>query len=149
MKHRRCIFLADGFYEWRREGQVKQPFLFRMRSREPMPIAGLWETYADPDGGEMDTAAIITTEANGIMSSIHHRMPVILGKTGIERWLATGVYSVREAMAEARACPDEWLDCIPVSPRLNNAAIDEASLQQEIELKETTKERLPLQGSLF
>lgn len=149
VKHRRCIFLADGFYEWRREGQAKQPFLFRMRSREPMPIAGLWETYADPDGGEMDTAAIITTEANGLMSSIHHRMPVILGKSSIESWLSTGVYSVREAMAEARACPDEWLDCIPVSTRLNNANIDDENLQQEIDLKEVMRKELPVQGSLF
>lgn len=152
IRHRRCIFLADGFYEWRRAGAVKQPFLFRMRSRKPVPMAGLWETYADPNGGEIDTAAIVTTDANGLMSSIHDRMPAILGEKGIERWLAAGVYSVREALAEAKPCPDDWLDMVPVSPRLNSARFDDENLQEVVTLEEKQsgyEDTGPAQGNLF
>lgn len=152
IRHRRCIFLADGFYEWQRVGNVKQPFLFRMRSGGPLPMAGLWETYADPDGGEIDTCATITTAANGLMSAIHDRMPVVLDEQGIERWLMTGVYSVKEAMAAAKPCPDDWLDMIPVSTRVNSAREDDAGLQEEVVLAEKSvrkKESEPRQGSLF
>ena len=59
-KRRRCIFLADGFYEWHRQGREKAPFLIRRKDRQPLPMAGLWETYSDASGGEIDTAAIVT-----------------------------------------------------------------------------------------
>ena len=85
LKRRRCIFLADGFYEWQRHGREKTPFLIRPRNRGPMPLAGLWETYSSPDGGEIDTAAIVTTDANGTLSAVHDRMPVILSTDDIAR----------------------------------------------------------------
>ncbi|WP_043540209.1 SOS response-associated peptidase [Salinarimonas rosea] len=126
MKRRRCVFLADGFYEWRREGRVKAPWLIRMASGGPMPMAGLWETYADPSGGEIDTAAIVTTDANGTLSAIHHRMPVILSLEDVPRWLDGAGTSDVEARALARPCPDAWIDMVPVSPRVNKVANDDA-----------------------
>ncbi|MEN3930251.1 SOS response-associated peptidase [Microvirga sp. W0021] len=153
IRHRRCIFMADAFYEWKRTGNDKQPFMFRMKSGGPLPMAGLWETYADPDGGEIDTVAVVTTNANGLMAPIHDRMPVILGEEGIKRWLATGVYSVKEALAEAKACPDDWLNMTPVSKRINSAREDDADLQVPVELKKELlgpkKNEGPVQGSLF
>src|SRR5258707_7389795 len=64
MKRRRCLFPADGFYEWRVEGRGRRPFFIRLKSGEPMALAGLWETWMGPNGEEMETAAIITTRAN-------------------------------------------------------------------------------------
>ncbi|GGK24295.1 SOS response-associated peptidase [Salinarimonas ramus] len=127
MKRRRCIFLADGFYEWRREGKTKAPYLIRMASGGPMPMAGLWETYSDATGGEIDTAAIVTTSANGTLAAIHDRMPAILGEEGVRRWLDVEGTSDAEARALARPCPDAWLTMHPVSPRVNKVANDDPS----------------------
>lgn len=161
IRHRRCIFLADGFYEWQREGNAKKPYLFRLKSREPLPLAGLWETYASPDGGEIDTAAIVTTAANPFMAQIHTRMPVILDQEGIEKWLAVGRTTTREALALTKPCADDWLDMVTVSPRLNDARQDDAALQEEVPQEKTlspletgkrpgaTRKSSPDQGSLF
>lgn len=156
IRYRRCIFLADGFYEWRRGASPKQPFLVRMRSREPMPMAGLWETYSDPDGGEIDTAAIVTTAANPAMSAIHERMPAILDQAGVEKWLSISNCPVGDALEVARPCPESWLDMIPVSTRLNNAREDDAELQTEVPpleeksgLVRKATAKNPAQGSLF
>ena len=89
LKRRRCLVIADGFYEWRKisERGPKQPYLIRRIDREPMGFAGLYETYMDPTGGEIDTACIITTHANGLMSHVHDRMPVILAQQDFSPWL--------------------------------------------------------------
>ncbi|HZH09442.1 MAG TPA: SOS response-associated peptidase [Microvirga sp.] len=161
LKRRRCIFLADGFYEWRREGREKTPFLIRPRSRKPLPLAGLWETYSSPDGSEIDTAAIVTTDANGAMSAVHDRMPVILSEESIAAWL-----DVRDERANVmnlvRPCPDDWLDVVPVSSRVNKVENDDASLMEPLAHPEPApvrqskpKTKKPLssdeddQGSLF
>jgi putative SOS response-associated peptidase YedK len=141
LKRRRCIFLADGFYEWRRAGNEKAPFLIRQRDRGPMPLAGLWETYCDPDGGEIDTAAIVTTDANGTLSAIHDRMPVILSKAGIAAWLDVRTEDDTEAMKLVRPCPDEWLDMVPVSTRVNKVANDDPDLQVPLSAPQTAPVR--------
>jgi putative SOS response-associated peptidase YedK len=161
LKRRRCIFLADGFYEWRREGREKTPFLIRPRSRKPMPLAGLWETYSSPDGAEIDTAAIVTTDANGTLSAVHDRMPVILSDDDIAAWL-----DVRDERADVmrlvRPCPDDWLDMVPVSSRVNKVENDDPGLMESLSqpepapVKESKRQaKKPLssdedeQGSLF
>ena len=140
LKRRRCIFLADGFYEWRRNGREKTPFLIRTRSREPMPLAGLWETYHDPSGGEIDTAAIVTTDANGTLSGVHDRMPVILSPDDIEAWL-----DVRDERADVmrlvRPCPDDWLDVVPVSSRVNKVENDDPGLLEPLDKPEAAPVR--------
>jgi putative SOS response-associated peptidase YedK len=129
IKRRRCVFLADGFYEWRRLGKEKAPFLIRQRDHGPMPLAGLWETYSDPSGGEIDTAAIVTTDANGILSAIHDRMPVILSADDLPAWLDVGTEDDTAAMKLVRPCPEEWLEMVPVSTRVNKVANDDPDLQ--------------------
>src|SRR5262249_22360208 len=75
---RRCLVLADGFYEWARDGGSKQPVRITMADREPFAFAGLWDRWARPDGTELRSFAIITTEPNELLSVVHNRMPVIL-----------------------------------------------------------------------
>ncbi|MFD0937640.1 SOS response-associated peptidase, partial [Methylobacterium trifolii] len=96
LRHRRCVFLADGFYEWRREGRgrqaVRTPFMIRRADGAPMALAGLWEPWLGADGSEIDTAAIVTTGANGTLSAVHDRMPAILSPEQVAPWLdARGV----------------------------------------------------------
>lgn len=162
LKRRRCIFLADGFYEWRRHGREKVPFLIRPASRKPMPLAGLWETYSDPDGGEIDTAAVVTTDANGALSGIHDRMPVILSEKDMGTWLDVSDETTEKAMRLVRPCPDEWLEVVPVSSRVNKVENDDPGLMEPLAQPEAKpamepkrKAKKPLssdeddQGSLF
>ena len=78
-RHRRALIPADGFYEWqKRSDGSRQPWLFRPRSREPFWLGGLWERWIGADGGELDTAVILTTVPNDLLRRVHDRMPVVI-----------------------------------------------------------------------
>lgn len=152
MKRRRCIMLADGFYEWRRIGREKTPFLARMADRGPMPLAGLWETWTGPNGEEVDGAAIVTTAANGIVAAIHDRMPVILAMDDVGRWLDCANHSDKEAASLIRPCPEVWLDLVRVGPRVNSVGPDDPSLQEPVARADAASPKPPeggAQGVLF
>ncbi len=109
-----------------------------------MPLAGLWETYSDPQGGEIDTAAIVTTDANGTLSAIHDRMPVILPRDAIGDWLDVAAVGDEAAMRLVRPCADERLTMVPVSTRVNKVENDDPSLQDPLpapEAKPVTETR--------
>ncbi|MGA3208626.1 MAG: SOS response-associated peptidase [Syntrophales bacterium] len=84
---RRCLIIADGFYEWKKEG-TKNPLYFHMRSKEPFGLAGLYETWTSPDKKELKSCTIITTEANELIAPIHDRMPVIVPKKQEHIWIS-------------------------------------------------------------
>ena len=86
-RRRRCLIVADGFYEWKREGKKKMPMLITAGSDRLFAFAGLWETWKQPDDSWLLTCAIITTSANDFMTSIHDRMPVILPRESEDLWL--------------------------------------------------------------
>ncbi len=86
-KKRRCLIVADGFYEWQKRGGAKIPLYIRLKSGEPFGFAGLYEYWTSPEGTSIGTCAIITTEANELMRPIHNRMPVILPKERHALWL--------------------------------------------------------------
>ncbi|GEO99405.1 DUF159 family protein [Methylobacterium haplocladii] len=136
LRHRRCVFLADGFYEWRREGMgkgaTKTPFLIRRADGAPMALAGLWETWSSADGSEVDTATIVTCGANGTLSAIHERMPAILSPEAIGGWLDTVGNEPRDVIGLCRPCPDDWLTMVQVGDRVNNARNDDAGLVEPV-----------------
>ena len=90
-ERRRCLIPADGFYEWRRQGEVKPvPFFVQRADGAPMAFAGLWASWRDrndPEGPPLRTCTIITTDANDAVAPIHDRMPVVLDRSDWERWL--------------------------------------------------------------
>jgi putative SOS response-associated peptidase YedK len=87
-KKRRCLVLADGYYEWHTEGKEKQPFLFELDGGKPFALAGLWEWWGGPDGkSPVETCSLITAEANELCAEVHDRMPVILAATSYDKWL--------------------------------------------------------------
>ena len=88
VRKRRCLILANGFYEWKREEKGKTPYYIELSSNRPAAFAGLWEQWQGPEGGALKTFAVITTEANALMAPIHNRMPVILPPETFARWLA-------------------------------------------------------------
>jgi putative SOS response-associated peptidase YedK len=134
LKRRRCLVIADGFYEWRRgsEKGPKQPYLIRPVNREPMGFAGLYETWSDPSGGEIDTACIITVGANKLMSRIHDRMPAILPRAAFSTWLDVDDVRPAEAAALLKPAPEEALEFVPVGMGVNRAGNDEAGLQAAV-----------------
>ena len=112
-RKRRCLVLADGYYEWQRSGEIKVPWFISRRNDEPMAFAGLWESWNDPQSDSpLETVTIVTTEANRFLEQLHHRMPVILDPDLAQSWLEPGS-PVPETAPELRA----W----PVDRRVNNA----------------------------
>ena len=123
-KHRRCIVLADGFYEWHREGDVKTPYFISLASGEPFALAGLWEDWQDKNSGEsLQTTTLITIAANDFMQPLHHRMPVILQPETADEWLSGHNDYLQEA-AERTPSLQAW----PVNRRVNNARNQGAEL---------------------
>ena len=89
-KSRRCLILADGFYEWKKEGKQKQPYYISRRDDQPFCLAGLWESWRDKSAESpetFETCTILTTDANAIMQPLHDRMPVILQENQFDFWL--------------------------------------------------------------
>ncbi len=85
VKRRRCLIPADGFYEWRKEGGVKQPYCIQRDGL--FAFAGIWETACDPDGGEIDTMAILTIASGADLRSLHAREPVVIAPKDFSIWL--------------------------------------------------------------
>lgn len=116
-RKRRCLILADGFYEWRKEADGKTPYFISLASGEPFAFAGLWEDWHAKDSDDsLQSTAIITTAANDFMNQLHHRMPVVLQQDAADRWLA-GDDEVLADAGEASPAFRAW----PVDRRVNNA----------------------------
>jgi putative SOS response-associated peptidase YedK len=94
----RCLIPADGFYEWKGEGNNRHPYLFTMKDRKAFTFAGLWGTWNDQKGDVLNTCTIITTEPNELVSAYHDRMPVILGAEDRWNWLQIGTTVELKAM---------------------------------------------------
>ena len=140
MKRRRCLFPADGFYEWERGAERKQPWFVRLKSGIPMAFAGLWESWMGPNGEEMETAAIITTAASPSIAHIHDRMPVIVAPEAFDFWLDPNVDGEMAAAMIAPA-PDALLEAYPVSRAVNRTANDSAALLEPLRAPEVMEEK--------
>lgn len=133
MRHRRVLIPASGFYEWRKgggKGARSQPFWVQPRGGGIIAFAGLMETYADPGGSELDTAAILTTSANPTLSDIHERMPVVIQAPDFARWLDCRTWEPRDVAGLLAPAPDGFFEAIPISDEVNAVANDNAGLQQ-------------------
>jgi putative SOS response-associated peptidase YedK len=124
MKYRRCLIPADGFYEWQKAGSARHPFFIRACNGVPFAFAALWETWADKDGGEIDTVAIVTTSANRTLAPIHDRMPVVVPPELFEAWLDCDRVDAKQAAALVGRAPDEFFDAYEITPRVNSVKND-------------------------
>lgn len=123
-RRRRCLVLADGFYEWQRLERRKQPFYIRMRDSSPFAFAGLWEHWKGPDGTGIDSCTLLTTDPNDLLRPLHHRMPVILDPQDYDLWLDPGIQESERLQPLLRPYASEELMAFPVSTRVNNPAYD-------------------------
>ena len=120
-RKRRCLVLADGFYEWQRAGSVRKPMRIIMESGEPFAFAGLWAMWRDSEGNRIPSCTVITTEANDLLRPIHHRMPVILPREMEEFWLDRDVQDVAVLENALTAYPSELMQTYQVSTLVNSA----------------------------
>lgn len=133
-KSRRCLILADGYYEWLREGKSKQPYLYEVNEGKPFAIAGLWEMWRGPTGDDapLQTCSVITTEANRLAGQVHDRMPVILHPADYEAWLqpTTEPATLKRLLAPFEA---DAMTARPVSQYVNNARHEGAECVAAVE----------------
>ncbi len=121
---RRCLVLSDGFYEWRKEGKRKAPMRIRLKTGEPFGFAGLWDSWRKPDGSDLQTFTIITTEANELLKPIHDRMPVILLKEAEQQWLGFDVKDTSELLSLLKPYPSDLMEAYDVSLLVNSPRND-------------------------
>ncbi len=119
-RRRRCLVPADGYYEWRREGTRKQPYLFRLQELRPFAIAGLWSRWQpDPEAPTLLTCALVTTAANAVASAVHDRMPLVIEPRDYAAWLDRST-DLSRVLALLSPLPDSELVGFPVSTLVNS-----------------------------
>ncbi|HPC82022.1 MAG TPA: SOS response-associated peptidase [Thermoanaerobaculaceae bacterium] len=123
LRARRCLVVADGFYEWQPTAGRKQPWYFQLSDGRPFALAGLWERWQAPGIDPLESCAIVTTEANELVAPVHGRMPAILSPEGSARWLAGG--PAGELRALLVPFPSEKMRAHPVSLRVNSPVVDD------------------------
>ena len=132
--NRRCLIPADGFYEWQGSGKAKQPYCFEVNGGELFAFAGLWDRWKDPSGQWIKSCSILTTTPNAVTSSVHDRMPVILGPDSYDLWLDPGMTNVETVSEMLKPYDARHTRCYPVSPRVNHVANDDAECSTPVEL---------------
>lgn len=124
LKKHRCVVVADGYYEWKTEGKVKQPFWIHPADGGVIAMAGLWETNRRATGQPVKSCTIITTSANEKLVELHDRMPVVLSGEAVASWLdpRLAINDAKELLAPAA---DGLLESAAVDRRVNNARVDD------------------------
>ena len=118
---RRCLILADGFYEWKKpatKGATSQPYYFFLEDKKPFALAGIWEIWHAPDGGELWSAAIITCDANDVVAPVHERMPVVFDKDQMFDWLQDRPQ--KELVQMMQPYPEEKMNSYMVGKAVNS-----------------------------
>jgi putative SOS response-associated peptidase YedK len=124
-RRRRCLVLADGFFEWKKQGGKKEPYYLRLRDGGPFAFAGLWDRWRDPQDQRVETCTILTTAANELVRPLHDRMPVILDPVGYARWLDPGLNDPKALQPLLHPFAAEQMIAYPVSRLVNNPRHDD------------------------
>lgn len=134
-RQRRCLVLADGFYEWQQQEskKQKQPFYFRLSDERPFAFAGLWERWEDATGEEIESCTLLTTEPNELMRPIHNRMPVILDQKDYDLWLDPEVKKSELLQPLLRSYSTEEMTAYPVSKAVNKPSNDSTECIERVE----------------
>jgi putative SOS response-associated peptidase YedK len=131
---RRCLIPADGFFEWKGDGKKKQPYYIFQPDHPLFCFAGLWETWKDDNGQEVDTCAIVTTQANDMLRPLHERMPVIVPSEMFDHWMDVSKRE-RDFQELFRPLPNDALRMYPVSTLVNGSKVDSPDCIREVALE--------------
>ncbi len=116
----RCLVVADGFYEWKKEGMTKRPYYIRLKSGQPIGFAGLYNIWRSPEGEEICTSTIVTTDANEMVRPLHDRMPVITPPGKYDLWLDPTVSDKDVLASILKPYPSEEMELYPVTQKMNS-----------------------------
>ncbi|MBT3327123.1 MAG: SOS response-associated peptidase [Gemmatimonadales bacterium] len=130
---RRCLVPADGFYEWRRDGDAKVPHWFHPSSASPVAFGGIWESWSRPDQEPKHTFAILTTAANEDVRGVHDRMPLVISPRAFSVWLDRNAQAA-EVQSLLRSAPDGTFDVHPVTDRVNRPSENDVGLTEPTKL---------------
>jgi len=119
-RKQRCLILADGFYEWKKEASKKTPYYIRLKTTQPFGFAGLWERWQKSPGEFIHSCTIITTDANELVKPIHQRMPVILDNENYQVWLDPDEQAPDRLQHLLKPYPTEMMEAFPVSTVVNS-----------------------------
>lgn len=133
-KYRRCLVVADGFYEWKKnDDKSKTPMYIRLKEGDLFGLAGLWERWTDPETGELlTTCTIITGHPNELIKPLHHRMAVILPREHHDLWLDKHVQVTRDLQPLLQPYPADKMMVYPVSTKVNNVRNDDPELIEPV-----------------
>jgi putative SOS response-associated peptidase YedK len=120
LRRRRCLVVADGFYEWQRSGRAKQPYFIHLRDDRPFAFAGLWDAWEGPDQALLETCTLLTTEANPIVRPIHDRMPVILPAESHTAWIDPTIEEPKRLTSLLVPYPADQMVAYPVGTLVNS-----------------------------
>jgi len=115
-----CLIVADGFYEWKRDGNLKIPVYIHLKDGKPFGLAGLFTSWISPDGDQIRTCIIITTGANELLKHVHHRMPVIIPKKDRDRWLDCTASNKTELLSMLIPYNSEKMETYNISSFVNS-----------------------------
>jgi putative SOS response-associated peptidase YedK len=134
-RQRRCLVVADGFYEWQQQEnkKQKQPYYFRLNDGQPFAFAGLWEHWEDASGEKIESCTFMTTDANELMHSIHNRMPVILDPKDYDLWLDPEVKEPELLQPLLHPYPTQEMLAYPVSKVVNKPSNDSVECIERVE----------------
>lgn len=140
---RRCLVPADGFYEWRRVGRARDPYLLKMRDGHTFAFAGVWDRWGS-DAGRIESCSILTTAANELVAKVHGRMPVVLGRAAYALWLDPDARE-EDLHQLLRPFPAAEMVAYPVSARVNSTAVDDPECERPV----AEAPPAPVQTTLF
>ncbi|MDQ6643817.1 MAG: SOS response-associated peptidase [Chloroflexota bacterium] len=128
LRSKRCLVVADGFYEWKKEQGGKIPMYITLKDGSPFAFAGLWDLWHSPDGRDIRTCTLVTTQPNMLVASIHDRMPVILAADARDMWLDTALQDEQALLPLLAPYPAEEMMARAVSRLVNNPKSEGAEL---------------------
>jgi putative SOS response-associated peptidase YedK len=139
---KRCLIPADGFYEWRKMGSVKQPYCFEVAEGEVFALAGLWDEWTSPDGEVIESCTILTTTPNSLVADLHDRMPVIVPPGKYDLWLDPDVNDFNVIRDILKPYDATAMRLYPVNRKLNNSNNDDAESASPVILDTPTQANL-------
>lgn len=125
LRRRRCLVLADGFYEWKSEGRVRQPYFIRFRDDRVFAFAGLWDAWEGPDHTAIESCTLLTTQPNALVGRIHDRMPVILAPEHYAAWLDPSIEDPARLLPMLGPYPPDEMEAYAVTRRVNSPSFDD------------------------
>jgi putative SOS response-associated peptidase YedK len=140
-RRRRCLVVADGFYEWQKQNGGKQPYYIHLRGGRPFAIAGLWERWQGTEGSVVESCTLLTTQPNDLVRPLHNRMPVILHPQDYQLWLDPGMQQADRLKPLLRAYPPAEMAAYAVSRFVNAPRNDDPRCIEPLPLGED--QRLP------